>query len=90
MKAIKGALDLLESLLRSNKSTMIMDVDTLSNARTELTQLKQMLREMEWSATNSVGAKVVIEDEHMCPSCWNTANEGHKPDCRLYLLIKEE
>jgi len=58
-----------------------MATDTHAPARSagETEQLIALLKELEWSAGSW--------DDHICPKCRNSEEEGHKPVCPLAGLL---
>jgi len=45
-----------------------------------------LLREVEWAARRG---DIIYGTERVCPACWNSKREAHKPDCELVTLIAE-
>ena len=45
-----------------------------------------LLREIDWTARRF---DAVYGIERVCPACWNSKREAHKPDCELVTLIAE-
>jgi hypothetical protein len=104
MKKINSALVLLEAMINVSKSDkeyykeeyLEADTKTLSDARAELTQLKEMMREMEYTEKWDTSSVLLT----FCPCCKEDKmnfnfddrkwyEQPHKPDCRLALFLKE-
>ena len=82
MKKIERALDLLHDAVHSGE-IYEKDVQLLKAARAELTQLKELLKGMEWPGPS-------WDDTTYCRVCLNNYEQGHKPDCQLAEILKEE
>jgi hypothetical protein len=47
---------------------------------------RNMLKRLEWSMWSRPGEELM----NYCPMCDNSYRQGHKPDCELAALLKEE
>jgi hypothetical protein len=63
-----------------------VDVVTPEDARliAKTPEMAQMLRELEFRKRHDADF-----DPEYCPMCGNTRDEGHAPDCKLAILMKE-
>ena len=50
-------------------------------AEAEIERLREWLRRLEWCAGT-------LSEEPSCPACGMWMSSGHKPDCRLNLLLE--
>lgn len=60
-------------------------VNERDSLQQQLTELKQHLREIEWTETYDAYSRKV----HFCPACDNSKDEGHTDTCWLHNAIKE-
>lgn len=80
MKAIENALDLLGAYAQKHKC----GIQTLTDARAELAELKRKLQEIEFLPYQCDEAI-----DYCCPACGNNEGEGHAENCWLKRFIRE-